>query len=519
MTSQLTDFTSTLARWEAERPDSVAIRFGGTARTWSELARRVRQNAAAQRAAGLRPGDRVAVLDFNHPACLELTLACAQIGTANAVVNFRLAPPEIVYVVNDAAARILFVGPEFAAAVAQVRDQLPTVERVIQVGGADDEYEAWLAAHRPDPEVHPAHPDDCFVQLYTSGTTGFPKGAMLTHRGMLAHAENCAVDFRIDPDARVQVAMPLYHVGGTSYALITISAGAQIVMLRLPDPATVLEVLESERITHTFLVPALMAVMAQVPGAADHDFSALKAVTYGASPMPLPVMRACLELFPGVMHQVYGMTEACGVVSALGPEDHEDPAVAHRLVSAGRPIHNVEIEIRDPATGGPVPRGEVGEIWVRTQQLMRGYWGKPDATAAAITPDGWLRSGDGGYVDADGYVYVTDRIKDMIISGGENIYPAEIERVLAEHPTVADVAVIGVPDDRWGEVPKAVVVPAPGCEVDTEALLAYCRERLAGFKCPKSVDVAEELPRNLTGKVLKKNLREPYWEGRERRLV
>jgi len=520
MTSQLTDVTSTLAQWETERPDAVAIRFGtSVVRTWSELARRVRQNAAAQRAEGLLPGDRVAVLDLNHPSCIELTLACARIGTANAVVNFRLAPPEIVYVVNDAAARILFVGPEFAAAVEQVRDRLPTVERVIRVGGADDEYEAWLAAQQPDSEVHPSSPEDCFVQLYTSGTTGFPKGAMLTHRGMLAHARNVAVDFEIGTDARVQVAMPLFHVGGTSYSLLAILAGAQIMMLRLPDPAAVVEMLESERITHTFLVPALLAAISQVPGVADRDFSSLVALSYGASPMPLPVMRACLKLFPGVMHQVYGMTEACGVVSSLGPEDHDDPSVQHRLVSAGTPIHGVEIEIRDPATGEPVSTGEPGEIWVRTEQLMSGYWGKPDASAVAITSDGWLRSGDGGHVDADGYVYVTDRINDMIISGGENIYPAEIERVLAEHPDVTDVAVIGVPDDQWGEVPKAIVVASPGMEINGEALLQYCRERLAGFKCPKSVETREELPRNLTGKVLKKELRKPYWEGRERRLV
>jgi acyl-CoA synthetase (AMP-forming)/AMP-acid ligase II len=256
-----------------------------------------------------------------------------------------------------------------------------------------------------------------------------------------------------------------------------------------------------------------------VPGVADRDFSSLVALSYGASPMPLPVMRACLKLFPGVMHQVYGMTEASGVVSSLGPEDHDDPSAQYRLVSAGTPIHGVEIEIRDPATGEPVSTGEPGEIWVRTEQLMSGYWGKPDESAAAITSDGWLRSGDGGHVDADGYVYVTDRIKDVIISGGENIYPAEIERVLAEHPDVAGVAVIGVPDDRWGEVPKAVVVAAPGKEINGAALIEYCRERLAGFKCPKSVETREKLPRNLTGKVLKKELRKPYWEGRERRLV
>ncbi|MGZ8253921.1 MAG: long-chain-fatty-acid--CoA ligase [Burkholderiaceae bacterium] len=517
--SDSTDFTAILAHWEAQQPDAIAITFGGANRTWAELAHRVRRAAAALRAEGLAPGDRVAVLDLNHPSCLELTLACAQIGTANAVVNFRLAPPEIAYVINDAKARLLFVGPEFAGAVEKLRDQLPTVERVIRVGGADDEYEAWLAAHEPDARAHPVAPGDCFVQLYTSGTTGFPKGSMLTHRGMLAHSHNVSASQDFGPDSRAQVAMPLFHVGGTSYSLMAITSGARIFMMRTPDPAAALAMLEAEKITHTFFVPALLAVMNQIPGAADRDYSALKALSYGASPMPLPVMRASLKLFPGVMQQVYGMTEQSGVVSILGPQDHADPAVAHRLVSAGKAIPGVEVEIRDPATGAPVATGERGEIWVRSDQVMGGYWGKPEATAATITPDGWLRSGDGGYMDADGYLYITDRIKDMIISGGENIYPAEIERVLAEHPQVQDVAVIGVPDERWGEVPKAVVVAAPGATVDTEQLLAWCRERLASFKCPKSVDVVAELPRNPTGKILKKDLRKPYWEGRERQVV
>jgi acyl-CoA synthetase (AMP-forming)/AMP-acid ligase II len=513
-----TDYPQIVARWAAERPDAVALGYSSTRRTWAELARRVGQITAAQRAAGLRPGDRIAVLDLNHPSCLELTLACAQAGTANAVVNFRLAPPEIVHVINDAQARVLFVGPEFAAVIEQLRDKLPTVERVIHVDGEGDEFEAWLGAHEPDPDVHGGSPDDCFVQLYTSGTTGFPKGAMLTHRGMATHARNVAQSFAVSPDAIVQVAMPLFHVGGTSYALLAIAAGARIEMMRLPEPTAVLDMLERERITHTFLVPALLATMVQVPGAAERDYSAMRALSYGASPMPLPVLRACLKLFPGVMHQVYGMTEACGVVASLGPGEHEDPAREHLLVSAGKPIHGVEIEIRDPATGEPVPTGDKGEIWVRTGQLMSGYWGKPDATAAAITPDGWLRSGDGGHMDAEGYLYVTDRIKDMIISGGENIYPAEVERVLAEHPTVADVAVIGVPDERWGEVPKAVVVAEPGAVIDAGALIAYCKEHLASYKCPKSVDVLDELPRNPTGKILKKELRKPYWAGHDREV-
>lgn len=511
--------SSLLRKHAAERPGDEAMRFGDVRRTWSELDERVRRLAAALRAEGIGPGDRVAVLDLNHPSCVELSLACAWIGAANAVVNFRLAPPEILYVINDARARLLLVGPEFAGAAAQLREKLDTVRRILPVGGEQDEYEAFLSAHEPDGDPFPAERDDCFVQLYTSGTTGFPKGAMLTHGAMLAHAAHVATDFELSPTDVVQVAMPLFHVGGTSYAFLALGQGARIVMARMPDPAALLDMVATEGITHTFWVPALMGAMTQVPGAREKDYSSLRAISYGASPMPLPVLRASLELFGPRLHQVYGMTEACGVVTSLGPEDHADPAVAHRLVSAGKPITGVVVEIHDPATGERLGIDEPGEIWVHTDQLMSGYWQKPEATAAAVTEDGWLRSGDGGHIDADGYVYVTDRIKDMIVSGGENVYPAEIERVLAEHPSVGDVAVIGIPDERWGEVPKACVVGAAGATVDPEALLAHARLHLAAFKCPKSVDVLEELPRNPTGKILKKNLRAPYWEGRERRTV
>ena len=458
------------------------------------------------------------MLDLNHPSCLELTLACAQIGAANAVVNFRLAPPEIVYVINDAKARLLFVGPEFAGAADKARAHLPSVERVIRIGGADDEYEAWLAAHEPDARVHPTAPDDCFVQLYTSGTTGFPKGAMLTHHGMLAHSRNVSAGQDFDPESRVQVAMPLFHVGGTSYSLMAISLGARIFMMRMPDPGRRAGDARV-RADHAHLLRA-RADGDDEPGARRR-----RARLFGAEGA---LVRRLADAAAGdarLAEAVSGRDaaglrhdRAVGAVSVLPPQDHVDPAVAHRLVSAGKAITGVEIEIRDTATGEPVAVGERGEVWVRSDQLMGGYWGKPDATAATITADGWLRSGDGGYLDADGYLYITDRIKDMIISGGENIYPAEIERVLAEHPAVQDVAVIGVPDERWGEVPKAVVVAAPGATIDAQ-LLAWCGERLASFKCPKTVDVVGELPRNPTGKILKKDLRKPYWEGRERQIV
>jgi len=292
-----------------------------------------------------------------------------------------------------------------------------------------------------------------------------------------------------------------------------------MVLTRIPDPTQLPAIMEREQITHTFFVPALMALMVKVPDVGAHDYSTLRVLCYGASPMPLPVLRASMKVFPNVFMQVYGMTEACGVVTVLGPEEHADTANEHRLISAGKPIPGVAIEIRDPNTGKPVGAGESGEAWVRTEQLMAGYWNRPEATAAAIDEDGWYRSGDGGHFDEDGYLYITDRIKDMIISGGENIYPAEVERVLAEHPSVADVTVVGVPDDKWGEAPKAVVVIADGQTVGEAELLAFCRQQLASYKCPKSVDVVDELPRNATGKILKKDIRARYWEGRERRTV
>ncbi|MQA15247.1 MAG: long-chain-fatty-acid--CoA ligase [Pseudonocardiaceae bacterium] len=518
MTSQLTDITGILRRGIEQHPDAEAVRFGEQSHSWRRLDDRVRRGAAAQRAAGLSPGDRVAFLDKNHPTCVETTLTCAMVGTVNAVVNFRLAPDEVSYVVNDAAARVLFVGPEFLPVVEQIRDQLPTVERVVTVGGPDDGYESWIDVD-PIADPHQPAPDDCFLQLYTSGTTGFPKGAMLTHRGMLEHSSAVAADTGLGPDSVAMVAMPLFHVGGSSWALVALSAGARIVIVREPVPQQVLDGLERERITHTFFVPALLSFLVAVPDAAQRDYSALRCLCYGASPMPLPLLRTCLQVFPTDFYQVYGMTEAAGVVTMLGPEEHRDPAHEHRLVSAGKPISGVEIEIRDPATGeDPLAAGESGEVWVRTEQLMAGYWRKPDETDNVLVAGGWLRSGDAGHLDDDGYLYVTDRIKDMIISGGENIYPAEIERVLVEHPSVADLAVIGVPDEKWGEVPLAVVQAAPDTRVDEAELLAYCRARLASFKCPRSVTVVEALPRNPTGKILKKDLRTPYWEGRTRQV-
>ena len=518
MTDQPSTVYDLLVRQVEQRPDAEAMRYGELAWTWAQVSERVARGAAAQRAAGMHPGDRVATLDFNHPSWLEISLTCAQVGTTNVLVNFRLAPSEIEYVLNDSGAEVLFVGPEFAEVVAALRPRLLKLRRIVQVGGPADEYETWLDVE-PDHLVHDADPEDSVLQLYTSGTTGYPKGVVLPHRSTLAYCEHVAPEVDLRPGDSFLIAMPLFHIAGTATTLNSLAHGARIVVLRTPEPAALLDLLARERITHTFLVPALMGVIAALPGAADRDLSALRLMFYGASPMPMPVLRACMKVFPNMFAQVYGMTEACGATSMLGPAEHADTANEHRLLSAGKAITGVEIEIRDVNTEAPVPTGQVGEVWIRTTQLMSGYWNKREATAAAITEDGWYRSGDAGHLDEDGYLYLTDRIKDMIISGGENIYPAEIERVLAEHPSIADVTVVGVPDAKWGEVPRAVVVAAAGHTIDPAELLAHCRTQLAGYKCPKAVDVVTALPRNATGKILKKDVRAPYWANRAHNLV
>ncbi|MDT7637182.1 MAG: hypothetical protein QOC83_1470 [Pseudonocardiales bacterium] len=499
-----------LDRWLERAPDREVVRFGDRSWTWAQWVDRVRRNAGAQVAAGLRPGDRVAFLDKNHPACLETTMACALAGTVSALPNFRLAAEEIAYLLNDAKARVLLVGAEFAPLVAGIRDQLGHLERVIVVGGVDDEYEAWLAGAQPLARRHPAEPDDCFLQLYTSGTTGRPKGAMLTHRGVLAHSVNGAGYFGVDETSTAQVAMPLYHVGGTNWALIALNAGGAVVIDRDVVPAAVADELETAGVTHTFLVPAVLALLLALPDLGNRDFSALRCVSYGSSPIPAPVLRACLATLKADFLGLYGMTETSGILTALPKEAHRDTANEHRLLSVGRPMPGVELIVVDPATGDPVPMGDSGEVWVRGEQVMSGYFGRPEQTADALRADGWFRTGDAGRLDGEGYLYLTDRVKDMIISGGENIYPAEIERVLVEHPAVAEVAVIGVPHPKWGETPKAVVVAAAGHPVDGPGLIEYCRERLARFKCPTSVEQVDALPRNPTGKVLKTELRRVF---------
>ena len=507
-----------VAHWAATTPDAEAMDYLDRSWTWAQWNDRVRWLAGALKERGVQRGDVVAFLDKNHPACVELTFAAASLGAANAIVNFRLAADELDYVLNDSGAKVLIVGTEFKPAIDKIRDKLASLEHVIAVSPeGDDEYEAMLESATPAERGDDVDPGDVAIIMYSSGTTGRPKGVELTQANMVAHTVNAHEGFEFDDGDKNMVSMPLFHVGGSSYVQFGIHDGVPSVMTRDVDGAALAGAI-LKGANRTFLVPAVLAKVLESGEDAVKLFSALKTYGYGASPMPLPLLRAALEAWPRTdFIQAYGLTELCGVISHLMPEAHRAEDHPERLTSAGTLVPNAEVRVVDPDTLEDVPTGQQGELWFRSPQLMKGYHNKPEATAEAITDDGWFRTGDVGRVDEGGYIFVEDRLKDMIISGGENIYSLEVERVLAEHDAVVDVAVIGVPDDKWGEVVKAVVVVEG--EASEAELIAHARERLAGYKCPKTVDIVDELPRNPTGKVLKKELRKPHWEGRDRATV
>ncbi|CAA0110735.1 Long-chain-fatty-acid--CoA ligase FadD13 [Mycolicibacterium vanbaalenii] len=507
-----------VAHWAATTPDAEAMDYLDRSWTWAQWNDRVRRLAGALTERGVQRGDVVAFLDKNHPACVELTFAAASLGAANAIVNFRLAADELDYVLNDSGAKVLIVGTEFKPAIDKIRDKLTSLEHVIAITPeGDDEYEAMLEAATPAERGDDVDPDDVAIIMYSSGTTGRPKGVELTQANMIAHTVNAHEGFEFDEGDKNMVSMPLFHVGGSSYVQFGIHDGVPSVMTRDVDGAALAGAI-LKGANRTFLVPAVLAKVLESGEDAVKLFSALKTYGYGASPMPLPLLRAALEAWPNTdFIQAYGLTELCGVISHLMPEAHRAKDHPERLTSAGTLVPQAEVRVVDPDTLDDVPAGEQGELWFRSPQLMKGYHNKPEATAEAITDDGWFRTGDVGRVDEGGYIFVEDRLKDMIISGGENIYSIEVERVLAEHEAVVEVAVIGVPDERWGEVVKAVVVVES--EVSESDLIAFARERLAAYKCPKTVDITDELPRNPTGKILKKDLRKPHWEGRDRATV
>jgi long-chain acyl-CoA synthetase len=509
-----------------ERPDDVALVFANRVATYKDWDGRCNQVAHGLIAEGVKPQARIAFLDKNSDHYFELLFGAAKANAVMVGINWRLAAPEVSYIINDAQAEILFVGPDFYALASRIAEDLTSVRKII----AMDEnflnwapYEMWVSQQPSDDPNISISAGDIAIQMYTSGTTGRPKGVQLSHGGFFANNDAIGGETPADlefnewsQDDVSLVAMPAFHIGGTGWGIQGLAAGAKNVVIPEFGPQIVLDMIQRYKITKIFMVPAAMQLVLQDSAALETDYASIKYILYGASPIPLDLLREAIDVFQCGFVQLYGMTEATGSVTYLPADDHT-PEGNERMRSAGKPFPGVEISIMNEK-GEKLPTGSVGEICVKSAALMKGYWNLDDATKATITEDGWLRSGDAGYLDGDGYVYVHDRVKDMIVSGGENIYPAEVESALFGHPGVADVAVIGVPDEKWGEAVKAVVVAKPGKDLSEDEIRAFARERIAAYKTPKSVDFIDELPRNPSGKILKRELRAPYWKGRKRQV-
>jgi long-chain acyl-CoA synthetase len=488
-----------IRRHAAERPEAVALRHAaGRELSYGELDERSNRLAQALLERGVGAGTRVAYLDRSSPEVVELLFAASKLGAVLVPLNWRLAPPELAAVLADARAPVLIAGPTYR----EVAERVGAPELIVVGEG----YERWLAAHEPRDPGGRGEAGDVIVQMYTSGTTGVPKGVLTTHAN-LAAAAHTSQFWAFDDRSVSLTPLPMFHIGGIGWTYCGLWHGATTVIVSDFDAARVLDILEHQRVTNAVLVPTMLRMLTAVPGAAARDFSALRSIAYGAAPITTPVLKASLRTFGCALFGLYGLTESTGSVIVLEPEDHDRE---HLLRSAGRPYPWVELKIADPASGEPLSPHAVGEVWLRAPNVTPGYFNRPAETAAALTPDGWLRTGDGGFLDDEGYLFLTDRIKDMIVSGGENVYPVEVEETLAQHADVADVAVIGVPDPHWGEAVKALIVPRPGMRTAPEDLIAFARERLAGYKLPRSVEFVAELPRTPSGKVLKRELRERY---------
>jgi len=497
------------------RAEQAALRFDNHSTTFSELLQRSNRVANGLAALGLQPQSRVAILTGNNRHFFEIWLGSALGNFVLAPINARLAPPEVAFIVNDSLADVLFVDESFHPLVESIAAELSQVRKIISLGRHADwpAFSVWRDEQSTDRHPESTDPKETMMQMYTSGTTGFPKGVELSHSSMLACVRSMMGQDAWELNEVSLVTAPLFHTAGCAWACCALQSGGTIVLLSEATPAAILNAIEKHAVTQALLVPAVIQMVLQSADCAATDFSSLKRILYGGSPIPVPVLRQAVKTFDCDFEQGYGLTETVGPVAMLRPEDHLDDS---KMQSCGKAVPGTKIRVVNEE-GQDCATGDVGEIVVSGAQLMNGYWQRPDETKETIQ-DGWLRTGDAGYFDSDGYLYIFDRLKEMIVSGAENVYPAEVERVLSEFAGIAEVAVIGVPDPKWGEAVKAVVVTTPGATLLEQDIIDYASEHIARFKCPKSVDFVDSLPRNPAGKILKKVLRAPYWEGHDRRI-
>ncbi|HKY82377.1 MAG TPA: fatty acid--CoA ligase [Sphingobium sp.] len=504
--------------------DKAALRFQGRTTSYAQLDVNSREVALALRTSRCVAGDRVAYLGKNSDRFYEILLGAARAGVTLTPVNWRLAMQEVQWILQDAGCRLIFATVDHADDILNLAAQMDQRPRVIVIDSADraTDYDAWRAAAQSGGVVPDERdPEAIAVQMYTSGTTGRPKGALLSQRALLAFRslpEEAQPEWnRWTQDDVSLIVMPQFHIGGTGFGLQTLCAGATGLVAEEFSPDLVLDAIENQGLSKLFTVPSALQLIMRHPRVREVDYGRIRTIVYGASPMPLNLLHEAIDIFQCGFVQQYGMTEMCGTISVLPPEDHEAGGNP-RMASAGRALAGVEIAIVDP-DGKHLEPGESGEIVIRAPTAMTGYWKLPEATAEAFDAEGFFRTGDAGYLDADGYLFLRDRIKDMIVSGGENIFPAEVENAIYDHPDVAEVAVIGVPDPLWGEAVKAIVVLRPGTDGDAESIRTWARRTIAGYKVPKTVDFVDALPRNPSGKILRRLLREPYWAGQDRSVA
>ena len=505
-----------------ERPDKLALVQDDYERTYQQLHDESSQVAQAMMAAGVANQDRVAFLDKNVPEYFTMLFGAAKVNAVTVAVNWRLAPPEMAYILNHSKIKVLFIGEEFLDHLAKM--ELEGDPTIVVLGKSETHttYDDWIAGHDPVDPMTTSAPEDTCYQLYTSGTTGLPKGVELTNNNFFGMMPVASDMWSFDTDSVNLVAMPLFHIAGSGWGVVGLFNGGTNILMRDVDPAAILDIIPKYGVTNALFVPAVIQFLLIMPNLATTDFSSLRAVIYGASPITEEVLVGGMNALQCDFCQVYGLTETTGGITQLDFEDHDPGGPRAKLLrSAGKPVPGTELRIVDEQ-GNSLPDGEVGEIWVKSPQNLKAYFADPEATDKAFPEGryenglGWFATGDAGYLE-DGYLFIHDRIKDMIVSGGENIYPAEIENALMSHDGIADVAVIGVPDEKWGESVMAIVVRVPDAEgTSDDELIAYCRERLAGYKIPRLVTDIDALPRNPSGKILKTELRKPYWEGKER---
>ncbi len=502
-------------------PDRRFIVFEGKPWSFEQFNERVNRLANALREFGVKKGDRIGMLHVNCPQYVESYFAAAKIGAIFVPLNFRAKSDELSYMIGNAEAMVLLIGPMYFDMVQEMLPKLPSVSACISIDDRQDGnpfYEDLINSASSDEMVADIGNEDITVLMYTAGTTGRPKGVPLRHSGFVSYILENMDPASAEIEERNLLTVPFYHVAGMQAMLAGAYGGRTLVLMRQFEVKEWLKTVQEEQVTRAMLVPTMLKWVIDDPEFYDYDLSSLKIITYGAAPMPLNVIKKAIAEMPEVRFiNAFGQTETASTITALGPEDHiiegtdkEKETKLKRLASSiGKPLSDVKVKIVDPQ-GNALPANQVGEIYAKGPRIMRGYWKEEEKSTQVITEDGWLRTGDKGWMDEEMYIYLAGRSDDMIIRGGENISPQEVEDVLHSHPKIDEAAIIGIPDPDWGQEPRAIVVKKKGENVGSEEIVEYCRSRLAGFKRPRSVVFIDSLPRNQMGKVLKKELREKF---------